>query len=52
MSIPVRIMATAAVWAVFVVIGTRLRHPVVWATLVALGVSISLLIWSNPPPKN
>lgn len=51
MSVPIRVMATAAVWAVAVVVGSRLRHTVVWAALVALALSLTTLIWSDSAKK-
>lgn len=51
MSVPVRVLATAGVWAVAVGMAARLRHPVFTATLVALGVSLTVLIWSERPKR-
>lgn len=51
MSVPVRVLATAAVWSIFFVVGARLRHPVVWLALGALAFSITTLIWSDPPKR-
>lgn len=51
MNVPVRVLATAAVWAIFTVVGARLRHPVVWIGLGALALSVTVLIWSDPPRK-
>lgn len=51
MSVPVRVLATAAVWAIFSVGSARLRHPVVWIGLGGLALSVTVLIWSDPPRK-
>ena len=47
----VKVIAIGAVWSIAFVIGWRLRHPLVELFLVAIGASVSYLIWTNPGEK-
>lgn len=47
MELIMRSLATGAVWAVVALVGLRLRHPVIRLTLIAVGASVTLLIWTH-----
>jgi hypothetical protein len=43
----IRVLAIAAVWSIAVVIGWRLRHPVVEITLIVIASCFTILIWTH-----
>lgn len=46
-----RIVATTAIWSIVVVIGYRLRHPLIELTLAGVAGALTLLIWTHQPKK-